>query len=259
MQNPFDGEDAGFGSATRCPSTMGEAVGDARRRVGRMAPELTGDLHGVLQALLGLYGEGQPQAGQNATYQVTAADTSALSGKGMTSYADARGMHTSLAETHSGKESVAIKAVAESGDGTVNGRNRLNHQIADLQARMQAIAAVGDTRFSGPALLDAAQNTLTNATKRVNADVAAAHQQAARIMPPRHRSPGPVAAERHRAVAVAVVRDQHPDCSAAPSRHQTARGVVARSVLPKPGSALPTSGAVAVRAAPVAAASIVRV
>ncbi|WP_406231660.1 C40 family peptidase [Nocardia sp. NBC_01009] len=149
-----------------------------------MAPELTGDLHGVLQALLGLYGEGQPQAGQNATYQVTAADTSALSGKGMTSYADARGMHTSLAETHSGKESVAIKAVAESGDGTVNGRNRLNHQIADLQARMQAIAAVGDTRFSGPALLDAAQNTLTNATKRVNADVAAAHQQAARIMPP---------------------------------------------------------------------------
>ncbi|MFQ6331545.1 C40 family peptidase [Nocardia sp. CWNU-33] len=148
-----------------------------------MAPELTGDLYGVLQSLLGLYGEGQPQAGQSVSYQAVTDDVSAHSGKGVTAYTDARGMHTSLVETHAGKESVTIKAVAESGDGTVNGRNGLNNQIADLQARVQAIASVGDTRFSGPALLDAAQNTLTNATKRVNSDVAAAHQQAARIMP----------------------------------------------------------------------------
>ncbi|MFD0364583.1 C40 family peptidase [Nocardia sp. GCM10030253] len=168
-----------------------------------MAPELTGDLYGVMQLLLGLYGEGSPEAGRNATYQMIAADLNSHQGKSVVGYTDARGMHTSVAETHAGKDGVTHKAVAESGEGTVNGRHRLNNQIADLQARVQAISSVGDTRFSGPALLDAAQSTLVNATKRVNADVAAAQQQAARIMPPpmpqpRRRQRGTTARRRGR-------------------------------------------------------------
>ncbi|MEU7768985.1 NlpC/P60 family protein [Nocardia sp. NPDC049190] len=149
-----------------------------------MAPALTDDLGGVLQSLLGLYGDGQPDAGQAATFQSMAADLRAHTGSIAKRYSDAQGMQVSVAEAHTGRDAIVRKAVGESGDGTMNGRGRLTNQIADFQTRLQAIASVGDTRFSGPALLDAAQTTITNATKQVDADVAAARQQAAQIMPP---------------------------------------------------------------------------
>src|SRR5690606_22206034 len=63
--------------------------------------------------------------------------------------------------------------------GTLNGRGILTTQISDLQTRIQAITAVGDTRFSGPALLDSAQQTIANATRQVNADIDAARRRAA--------------------------------------------------------------------------------
>ena len=149
-----------------------------------MVPGLTDDLHGVLQSLLGLYGAGQPDAEATRTFQSVAADISAQKGAGTIGYANAHGMQLSIAESHSGKDNITRKAVAESGDGTLNGRGRLANQIADLRTRVQAIASVGDTRFSGPALLDAAQSTISSATKQVDADVASARKQAAQIMPP---------------------------------------------------------------------------
>ncbi|MFI5535258.1 C40 family peptidase [Nocardia sp. NPDC051900] len=149
-----------------------------------MAPALTNDLDGVLRSLLALYGDGQPAGQAATTTQALAADLGAHSGAVARRYGEAQSMQLSIAEAHAGKDSIMRKAVGESGDGTVNGRGRLTNQIADLQSRIQAIAAVGDTRFSGPALLDAAQTTISNATKQVDADVAAARQQAAQIMPP---------------------------------------------------------------------------
>ncbi|MEU4345507.1 C40 family peptidase [Nocardia sp. NPDC023852] len=150
-----------------------------------MAPALTDDLDGVLRSLLAVYGEGQPDAGQAAkAYQSLAADLRAHTGAVALGYSDAQGMQQSVAESHAGKDGIVRKAVGESGDGTVNGRGRLTNQIADFQSRLQAIASVADTRFSGPAMLAAAQTTISNATKQVDADVAAARQQAAQIMPP---------------------------------------------------------------------------
>ncbi|MGQ4619692.1 NlpC/P60 family protein [Nocardia sp. R7R-8] len=149
-----------------------------------MAPALTDDLDGVLRSLLALYGDGRPAGQAATTTQALAADLGAHSGAVARRYGEAQSMQLSIAESHADKDSIVRKAVGESGDGTVNGRGRLTNQIADLHSRIQAIAAVGDTRFSGPALLDAAQTTISNATKQVDADVAAARQQAAQIMPP---------------------------------------------------------------------------
>jgi cell wall-associated NlpC family hydrolase len=149
-----------------------------------MPPTLTDDLHGVLQSLLGLYGEGQPDPGESMTVvQAVAHQLQAHTAAAAASYTEAHGLQLAMTESHAGRDSVMRKAVAESGDGTVAGRNRLADQIADFGSRAQAIAAVGDTRFSGPALLDAARVTITNATRQVDADVAAAQQRAAQIVP----------------------------------------------------------------------------
>ncbi|WP_067476880.1 C40 family peptidase [Nocardia amamiensis] len=199
-----------------------------------MAPGLTSDLDGVLRSLLALYGDGQP-AGQSAVVsQALAADMRARSGAVALRYGDALGMQMSAAESHAGKDSLVSKAVGESGDGTVNGRGRLGNQIADFQTRAQAIASVADTRFSGPALLDAAQTTITNATKQVNADIAAAQQQAAKIMPPavpqtRQARHGPSSRRRRRTR----------------SRSRSASRLRRRGMVPSDG----TTGGNAVRAA----------
>ncbi|WP_459549683.1 C40 family peptidase [Nocardia sp. X0981] len=148
-------------------------------------PALTDDVHGVLQELLGLYGAGQPtERASAALAQAMAADLGRLSGGGAQGYGDTLGMHRTVLDTQHGREGVVSKTVAESATGTLNGRGILNSQISDLQARIQAITAIGDTRFSGPALLDSAQQTITNATRQVNADIDAARRQAAQIMPP---------------------------------------------------------------------------
>lgn len=148
-------------------------------------PALTDDVHGVLHELLGLYGAGQPSERASASLaQAMAADLSRLSGGGARGYGDALGLQRTVIDTQHGRDGVVGKTVSESGTGTLNGRGVLNSQISDLQARIQAITAIGDTRFSGPALLDSAQQTITNATRQVNADIDAARRQAAQIMPP---------------------------------------------------------------------------
>ncbi|WP_228002910.1 C40 family peptidase [Nocardia australiensis] len=149
-----------------------------------MVQALTDDLHGVLQSLLGLYGEGQPDPGHAAGVHTLTADLRAHTGAGAAGYTDARGVHMSVAESHASKDGNVRTAVAESGEGTLNGRSRLTDQIADFQARARAIASVADTRFSGSAMLDAAQSTIANATKRVHADMAEAQRTASRIAPP---------------------------------------------------------------------------
>lgn len=150
-----------------------------------MPPTLTGDLQEVLRQLLGLYGDGQPDpAATSSVVRPVADDLSAHTGSGVVNYIDARGVHSTIAESHAGKDGVVHKTVGEAGDGTVVGRNRLTNQIADLQTRIQAIVTVGDTRFSGPALLDAAHQTVAKAAKQVDTDVTAARQRAAQIMPP---------------------------------------------------------------------------
>ncbi|WP_280398899.1 C40 family peptidase [Nocardia carnea] len=148
-------------------------------------PALTDDVNGVLQELLGLYGAGQPaDRAAAALLQSKAADLGRLAGIGAQGYGDKLGVHRTVLETQHGRDGVVGKTVAESGAGTLNGRGVLTTQISDLQARLQAITAVADTRFSGPALLDSAQQTIANATRQVNADIDAARRQAAQIMPP---------------------------------------------------------------------------
>ncbi|MFI9538159.1 C40 family peptidase [Nocardia fusca] len=148
-------------------------------------PALTDDVHGVLRELLGLYGAGQPSERAAAVLaQSMAADLSRLSGGGARGYGDALGTQRTVLDTQYGRDGVVTKTVGESGAGTLNGRGVLSSQISDLQARIQAITTIGDTRFSGPAILDSAQQTITNATRQVNADIDAARRQAAQIMPP---------------------------------------------------------------------------
>ncbi|MEU4839466.1 C40 family peptidase [Nocardia testacea] len=148
-------------------------------------PALTDDVHGVLRELLGLYGAGQPSERAAAQLaQTMAADLSRLSGTGARGYGDALGIQRTVLDTQYGRDGIVTTTVGESGAGTLNGRGVLNSQISDLQARIQAITTIADTRFSGPALLDSAQQTITNATRQVNADIDAARRQAARIMPP---------------------------------------------------------------------------
>ncbi|MGO4617646.1 C40 family peptidase [Nocardia sp. 2YAB30] len=198
-----------------------------------MAPTLTDDLDGVLRSLLAVYGGGQPDAGQAATaYQSLTSDLRAHTGAIAARYSDAQGMQQSVAESHAGKDSIVRKAVGESGDGTVNGRGRLTNQIADFQSRMQAIASVADTRFSGPALLAAAETTISNATKQVDADVAAARQQAAQIMPPATPQ------TRHK-------RGTSPRRRRTRSRTRTGSRLRRRNMVPSDG----TAGSNAVRAA----------
>lgn len=148
-------------------------------------PALTDDVHGVLRELLGLYGAGQPsERASTALAQAMAADLTRLSGGGARGYGDALGLQRTVVDTQYGRDGTVTKTVGESGAGTLNGRGVLNSQITDLQARIQAISTIGDTRFSGPAFLDSAQQTITNATRQVNADIDAARRQAAQIMPP---------------------------------------------------------------------------
>ncbi|WP_330257078.1 NlpC/P60 family protein [Nocardia sp. NBC_00565] len=149
-----------------------------------MAPTLTDDLHGVLQSLLGLYGDGQPDPGSSMNLvEAITHQLQAHTGAGAVGYTDARSLQTAMTESHAGRDGVVYKAVAESSDGTINGRNKLADQISEFRTRALAIASVGDTRFSGPALLDAAQTTIANATKQVDSDVVAVRQRAAQIAP----------------------------------------------------------------------------
>ncbi|OQS16676.1 peptidase P60 [Nocardia donostiensis] len=148
-------------------------------------PTLNDDLNGVLQSLLELYGAGQPtERAAKALQQEIRDDLRAQAGSGATGYGNLRTMHTTVVDSQANRDGLVHKTVIESATGTVAGRGQLKNHIADFQTRIQAIAAVADTRFSGPALLDTAQTTITNATRQVNADVDAARQQAARIMPP---------------------------------------------------------------------------
>ena len=150
-----------------------------------MAPILTDDMGTVLQSLLDLYGAGHPAA---VTVTPAAQPVSALTGdhRGTAAdgYSNFRAMQATIAESHADKDGLVARAVGTAVDGTVTGRKQITSQIADFQARVRAIAAVGSTRFSGPALLDAAQDTITSATRQVDADVAAARRQAAKISPP---------------------------------------------------------------------------
>ncbi|WP_317983958.1 C40 family peptidase [Nocardia colli] len=172
-------------------------------------------MSGVLHSLLGLYGEGRPDA-PNSAPQALMADRGSSAGPGAIGYADARHMQAAVAESHAGKDGVVHQAVNTSGAGTMNGRNQVANQIADFEARTRAIASVGDTRFAGPALLHSAQLALANATRQVNADTASAQQLAAQIVPPAappklRRRAAPPRRRRRRALrsqAVARARSQ---------------------------------------------------
>ncbi|MGW4241938.1 C40 family peptidase [Nocardia sp. NPDC004722] len=148
-----------------------------------MATVSTHDLHGVLESLLGLYGAGQPDPVRSATL-TGATRVEGFSGALGAGYDGARGMQLSIADTHASKDGVVYQAVDTSGGTTADGRSRLTNQIADFQSRIKAISTIDDTRFSGPALLDAAQNAITTATKQVDSDNAAARRLATRIIPP---------------------------------------------------------------------------
>lgn len=155
-------------------------------------PTLTDDVNSVLSDLLKLYGDGEPSEGALASLaQANAGDVKLQAGSLVAGYANLQNAHKNLIETQQSREGIVQKAVVESGSGTVTGRGVLNNQIADLQARIQAITAVADTRFSGPALLESAHQTIASATRQVNADVDAARQQASRIMPPIGLQRGP--------------------------------------------------------------------
>ncbi|MGF6887645.1 cell wall-associated NlpC family hydrolase [Nocardia sp. GAS34] len=151
---------------------------------GGMTSLVTDDLPRVLQSLLNLYGTGTPTSGRAASIRDIAETAPGPANSGMDTYHDTRGMQRAAAESHARRDELVHQAVSESGAGTMNGRGRITDQISDFQARAQAIAACGNIRFGGPALLDAAQHAVTSATRQVNSDVTAAREQASRIAPP---------------------------------------------------------------------------
>ncbi|MFE3758738.1 C40 family peptidase [Nocardia tengchongensis] len=171
-----------------------------------------GDLHGVLDSLLGLYGTGTPDPARQMSAGGLTRHPSPHTGALATGYTVAGGMQSAIADSQEGKDAVVRQAVAVSSGNTTDGRNRLTNQIFDLNSRIQAIAGVSDTRFSGPALLDAVQTTIANAARQVDADSTAASKLAAQIMPPPvprssiiHTSSGPVRRRRPRRRARARV------------------------------------------------------
>ncbi|MGW4843043.1 C40 family peptidase [Nocardia brasiliensis] len=149
-----------------------------------MSPALSGDVSAVLRAFHQLYGEGVPEVQELAAARGASGDGREFGGAVATGYNEARTMHTAVAESHAGRDNAVQQAAGRAGDGTVTGRNRIGGQIADFESRVRAISTVGDTRFSGPALLSAAQVALANTTRQVNADIATAQAVAAQIMPP---------------------------------------------------------------------------
>lgn len=199
-----------------------------------MAPGLTTDLHGVLESLLDLYGAGSPAA---RTPSAVAAAIDALDGhKGRIArdYGELQGMRSAVAQAQADRDAVVHKAVAHTGNGTVTGRGRLADHIANFRAQAQAIAGVGNLRFSGPALLDAAHATITDASRQVDSDLAAARKQAAAISPlPVAQSPrGRVSAARRRprrrtrTRRVATTRTAASHRSARPIRPITSDGTL---------------------------------
>lgn len=148
-----------------------------------MTSLVTDDLPDVMGSLLGLYGTGRPTIDHGASASDIADSLRGAVNSAVRGYHETRGMHAAVAESHAGRDDLVHRTVAESGTGTVNGRGRITDQIADFQTRAQAIAAVGDTRFGGAALLDAAHRAVTNATRQVDSDVNAAREHAARIAP----------------------------------------------------------------------------
>ncbi|MGV9411228.1 C40 family peptidase [Nocardia sp. NPDC003693] len=154
------------------------------RAVLPMGTILNEDLRGVMDSLLGLYGAGLPDAAPITAARSVTEQPAGMSTPMANHYGSARGMQLAVAEAHARRDGVVVQAVADSGGNTAVGRNRLNDQIADLHARVRAIVAVSDTRFSGPALLNAAQSAISQATKQIDADTAAARGLAARIAPP---------------------------------------------------------------------------
>ncbi|WP_280393745.1 C40 family peptidase [Nocardia brasiliensis] len=149
-----------------------------------MSPELSGAVTAVLHAFQRLYGDGAPQVQNVAAVRTAAAEQAESAGPAALGYTDARAMQTAVAESQTGRDNSVREAASKSVDSTVTGRNRLSGHIADFESRIKAISSVGDTRFSGPATLSAAQLALADATRQVNADIAAARQVAAQIMPP---------------------------------------------------------------------------
>ncbi|WP_233434626.1 C40 family peptidase [Nocardia yamanashiensis] len=114
---------------------------------------------------------------------MTEAETS-MHGPTARAYSETSGMHRAVVDSHTGRDGVVHQAVATSGGTVTDGRSSLNYQIADLRSRIQAITAVGDSRFSGSALLDAAHTAIEKATRQVDSDTTAARKLASQIMPP---------------------------------------------------------------------------
>ncbi|RJO79848.1 peptidoglycan endopeptidase [Nocardia panacis] len=149
-----------------------------------MVPGLMGGVDDALRSLLDLYGTGAPapDPAVGDVGEIVAGLPDPASGP--SGYDNRRQEHQSTAQEQSDKQGAVSGAVAESATGTVGGRNALTDQLAEFRSRVGAASALGDPRFSGPALLDAANSSLTAATKQVDADIAAAQQRAAQIMPP---------------------------------------------------------------------------
>lgn len=149
-----------------------------------MVEALTDDVQGVMASLLDLYGPARFDQAASPTVTALSAETEGFRGPLATAYSGARGMHVAVADAHASKDAVVQQAIASSGGTVTGGRNSLTHQIADLHSRIQAISTIGDSRFSGPALLDAARTAIEKAAKQVNSDASAARKLATQIMPP---------------------------------------------------------------------------
>lgn len=155
-----------------------------------MAPDVITGLNGVLDSFLRLYGQDTPERPQGSDIGArNGSGTDTHSGALSRRYTDVRGMQQAVAATHAEKDAVVGKAVAATGDGTLSGRRVITNHIADLQSRLRAANPVADTRFAGNALLNIAHATVTDATARVESDVAHARKQAALIHPPAPAAP----------------------------------------------------------------------
>ncbi|MEU0539016.1 NlpC/P60 family protein [Nocardia sp. NPDC005978] len=148
----------------------------------------------ALRALRGLYGTAGPR-GLEISAPRTKIDPLPEGGSkafGIAAYGEMVRSHTHALDTTASRDEDVRTVTRTVGDGTIVGRVALDNHVADFRSRVQAIAAIADTRLSVPALLDSANRLLSSAGSQVNSDAIAAQRQAAQIS----ASPSPVRRRR---------------------------------------------------------------
>lgn len=145
--------------------------------------EFTTLAESALRTMVGLYGAPETGPGESPLPPQIRSVSEDVQGSVGGTYALATGAQRVGVESQTSRDDFVRSVVRNAADATVTGRRVLASHLGEFQSRVQAIARIGDARFTVPALLDSATVLLASAGKQVTADVAAVQQRAAQIVP----------------------------------------------------------------------------